>query len=377
MKKQLIVSVFVLMTLPFMSAQKSEITVKGSVKFPDDKFKIQVFYTDQFDKVVIDSFEVNADHTFEKKIELPFPGVYYINCQKWEYLKFWGENEDIEVHFRGRDTAKVKIKNPPYEHIVNAGRNNELMNLQNYFDYMAYQGMIGAGKEVYRAGESSCDEWKEYAKNAYDRAAEISAEYTKYLARYYVDRNSSISLLYRLKDEALRNSILTYFQKNKPDYVPYVKYMKEEAEKRDLASKLAVGKVAPVFKFPTPDGKKLLGPEDFKGKYLLIDFWASWCGPCRKAVPQLKKNYEKYKDKGFEILSVSIDKQDSDWKKALEEEQMPWQQVCAPNSGKDIMKTYQFGGIPHLVLLDKDGKIIEKGITVTQLDEKLAKIIKK
>ena len=122
-------------------------------------------------------------------------------------------------------------------------------------------------------------------------------------------------------------------------------------------------------------GKKTLGPENFKGKYLLIDFWASWCGPCRKAIPHLKEAYAKYKAQGFEILSVSIDRKETDWKKALNEEKMPWSQTCAPNSGKDIMSTYQFSGIPHLVLLDKDGKIIERGIVATELDETLAKII--
>ena len=377
MRKQIIGSIFMLMTLPFVYGQKSEITVKGSVKFPDDKFKMQIFYTDKFDKVVIDSFEVKADQTFEKKVQLPFPGIYYIDCQKWEYLKFWGEDEDIEVHFRGQDTAKVKIKNPPYQHIVNPGPNNELMNLQNYFDYMAYQAMIGAGKEVFQSGESTCEDWKTYARGAYDRAAAASGEYTKFLARYYVDRNSSVSLLYRLKDEELRNGILTYFQKNKPDYAPYVKYVQEEAEKRDLTDKLAVGKVAPAFKYPTPDGKKQLGPHSFKGKYLLIDFWASWCGPCRKAIPHLKEAYEKYKKHGFEILSVSIDRKETDWKKALKEEQMPWKQVLATEAGKEMMKTYQFSGIPHLVLLDKDGKIIERNLLSTKLDEALQKVINK
>lgn len=375
MKKKLIALIFVLMAMPLVHAQKSEITVKGSVKFPDDKSKIRIFYADKFDEVVIDSFEVKADHTFEKKVTLPFPGIYYIDCQKWEYLEFWGEDENIEVHFRGQDTAKIKIKNPLYEHIVNPGRNNELMNLQNYFDHMAYQGMISAGKEVYQAGKSTCDEWKEYVKKAYDRNAETSEEYIKYLVRYYGDRNSAISLLYRLKDEELKNSILTYFQKNKPDYIPYVKYVKEEEERLSQSAKLEAGKIAPGFSFPTPDGKKTLGPENFKGKYLLIDFWASWCGPCRKAIPHLKEAYAKYKAQGFEILSVSIDRKETDWKKALNEEKMPWSQTCAPNSGKDIMSTYQFSGIPHLVLLDKDGKIIERGIVATELDETLAKII--
>ncbi len=361
----------------FINAQESSITVKGSVKFPDNNYKVQVFYSDKFEKIIVDSIELKPDNTFEKTIELPFPGVYTLDCQRWEFLNFWGEDENIEVHFRGQDTARVKIKNPPYEHIENAGRNNELMNLVNYFDYMNYQGMIAAGKEVYLSSQSSCDDWKEHTKEAYNRNFERADEYINYLARYYGDRNSIIGILSRVRNEDAKNNILSYFESNKPDYLPFVNYKKSIEERRIQSEKLAVGAIAPDFSYATPDGDGELGPKDFKGKYLLIDFWASWCGPCLKAIPELKEVYAKYKDKGFEILSVSIDGKEADWKKALKEQNMPWKQVGAPNSGKDIMTAYQFSGIPHLVLLDKEGKIISRNVIPGKLDETLGEILSK
>ncbi len=279
------------------------------------------------------------------------------------------------MNFRGQDTAKVKIKNPPYEHIENAGKNNELINWLNYFDYMSYQMMIATGKDVYNAGKSSCDEWKEYMKDGYRRNNEMSRQFIDYLARHYTERNSVIAILPSIKDATLKNKIITYFEQNKPNYPPYIRFKKQEAERLAQMKKLSEGSRAPNFKYQTPDNKEKIGPDNFRGKYLLLDFWASWCGPCRKTIPQLKKIYAKYQEMGFEILSVSIDRKDSDWKQALKQENMPWKQICAPDSGKDIMSEYQFNGIPHLVLLDKDGKIIKRGFNSEELEKMLPSIL--
>ena len=119
------------------------------------------------------------------------------------------------------------------------------------------------------------------------------------------------------------------------------------------------GQPAPLFTCPTPDGEEI-GPETFKGKILLMDFWASWCGPCRGEVPNLKETYAKYKDKGVEFLSVSVDKSEEAWRKAMEEEQMEWPQALAPKAGAEVMDLYQFSGIPFILLLDQEGKIVAK-----------------
>jgi len=89
----------------------------------------------------------------------------------------------------------------------------------------------------------------------------------------------------------------------------------------------------------------------------LIDFWASWCGPCRQAVPKVKDLYAKYKDKGFEVVSISIDDSKKAWEKAMEEEKMPWQQWLSPDKN-ETMKKFLFSGIPTLYIVDKEGKII-------------------
>lgn len=375
--KSVVGGILALCTLGFSAnAQESEIKIKGSVKFPDPKFKMEVFYFDGPEKKIIDSFDLNADNTFDRTVKIPAPGTYFLDCQKWERLQFWGENEDVEVNFRGQDTAKMKIKNPPYHAMVNPGKNNELINLYNFFKYRAYQRMIASGKEQYKAGLSNCDVWKEYAKDGYNRCYKEDEAYTTFLGEVYSDRNAILALLSQIGDENVKNSIIEKFERNKPNYAPYVAYKNNVAYAKAQKERLANGKPAPEFSLPTADGKRNVSIKDYRGKYLLIDFWASWCGPCRKAIPHVREVYEKYNKKGLEVLAVSVDKDEKAWRKAMDEEKMTWEQAQAPSSGKEIMKDYQFSGIPHIVLIDKKGNIVAKGITPDELEKELEKIFK-
>mgnify|MGYP002082613169 FL=1 len=103
-------------------AQKT-ITIKGKVKFPYNRFNMEIVERQGFDKTVLDSCKVNADGTYEFKMKVDKPGVYTLDCQKWQSVSFWAEDEDLEINFRGEDTARIKIKNPPYVYI-NGGPNN-------------------------------------------------------------------------------------------------------------------------------------------------------------------------------------------------------------------------------------------------------------
>jgi peroxiredoxin len=122
--------------------------------------------------------------------------------------------------------------------------------------------------------------------------------------------------------------------------------------------KLQPGQPAPSISYPDHLGK-LQGLEKYKGKYLLVDFWASWCGPCRQAIPKVKELYSAYKDRGFEVVSISIDTDKNAWRKAMADEAMPWEQLLSDNKDK-TMEMYQFSGIPTLYLIDRDGKIVTK-----------------
>jgi thiol-disulfide isomerase/thioredoxin len=113
----------------------------------------------------------------------------------------------------------------------------------------------------------------------------------------------------------------------------------------------------------------------YKGKYVLVDFWASWCGPCRRENPNVVNAYKKYKAKGFDILGVSLDENKEKWLQAVAKDGLDWQQVCDLKGwGNEAGKLYGVTSIPFNLLLDKEGKIIAKGLRGADLDAKLAEI---
>lgn len=134
--------------------------------------------------------------------------------------------------------------------------------------------------------------------------------------------------------------------------------------------------VAPQFSYPEKVSGENIGPASFKGSYLLIDFWASWCPPCNAAVPQLKALYEKYEDKDFEILGVSIDKDKEKWARSVDQKRLPWKNVWTDDAGAKVASLYDFSTIPHFVLLDKEGKIIAEGFSIRELDSLLKNNVK-
>ena len=147
-------------------------------------------------------------------------------------------------------------------------------------------------------------------------------------------------------------------------------YLAELIKTRDSAKATAIGMEAPDFTLNTRDGNTV-SLSDYKGKYLLIDFWASWCGPCRQMIPEVKKIYKAFHPQGLEVLNVSLDAKEKDWLKALDKEQMPWSQV---RDTKKVSKMFNVTGIPDMFLIDKDGKILAKGIHGKAIWDELAKI---
>jgi thiol-disulfide isomerase/thioredoxin len=136
------------------------------------------------------------------------------------------------------------------------------------------------------------------------------------------------------------------------------------------------GILAPEITMKNPEGKTLK-LSDLKGKYVLIDFWASWCGPCRKENPNIVRLYKEYKEKGFTIFSVSLDQDGAAWKNAILADGLVWpyhvSDLLAWNT--PLTQTYAFNSIPHTVLIDREGKIIARNLRGESLEQKLKEIL--
>ena len=139
----------------------------------------------------------------------------------------------------------------------------------------------------------------------------------------------------------------------------------------DVMSKSRIGAIIPDFIQNDPDGNPIKF-SDFRGKYVYVDFWASWCVPCRAENPNVLKAYEKHKDKNFTVIGVSVDSDLNSWKKAIQDDKMPWTMVSDLKGTKNEIAVY-FGirGVPSTLLIDPKGRIIAKDLVGNKLHHKL------
>jgi peroxiredoxin len=175
--------------------------------------------------------------------------------------------------------------------------------------------------------------------------------------------------------ESLVNQIYTGFNGSPTAQELYNDYLVQKKQK-ESANAIATGKEAPDFEEFMLDGKTKMKLSDLRGKVVLLDFWASWCGPCRKENPNVVKTYEKYKDAGFTVMSVSLDKDRAAWQTAIEKDGLKWPYHVSDLGfwSSKVPQLYQVRGIPFTVLIDREGKIIKTNLRGELLEAELSQI---
>jgi thiol-disulfide isomerase/thioredoxin len=366
--------------------QKDGFSVHGTIKGLQD-VKIYLNHNDVVSRTskVLDSASIkDGKFIFTGFIDHP-DQMTLVSGDK--YIRFFLENAEIEIfadvtipveRYEGiKATIKGSKLNDLYQEqqakekaIMEQEKYAELSKLEKAYQKAQQERDREEGKKIYEALEKFKDLSSERSKELINSKIKfvnkhpnspVAPEVLGYMfSESYLSRNQMDDIMGKFSGDAKNTSMYHYFD-----------------DEYQAIKRTSPGAKAPEFMLKTPNGEDF-SLSDIKNKYILIDFWASWCKPCRASYPHLKKVYEKYKDKGFEVLAVSTDSDHDAWKKAIKEDQTTWIHVVdtfnRPGFPSDTSTLYAVPFLPTTYLLDKNGVILAKNLSPDELDKKMEEL---
>ena len=339
--------------------------IEGKINHPADDGYVVLEEIGQSDVSVVDTMEVLVDSTFRYSLQNIAPGFYRINFYGKQYVNLVLNDESVQVTVDGdRPDGLAQVEGSTDTDYFNAV--NEIMqNMQTQINSMNADYMKARADNDTEAMTEIEERYKqieqENSNKIKSKINEMGTSLAVFYAVNYLDAEKEFAFLKELADK---------FQQERPDS----RYTQQFVEQINALSKLAIGMPAPDIALPNPEGDTVR-LSSLQGNYVMVDFWAAWCKPCRMENPNVVRLYDKYKDKGFEIYGVSLDRAKDDWVDAIAQDNLTWKHVSdLQYFNSEAASLYNINAIPATVLLDKEGKIIAKNLRGEALEEKLAEI---
>jgi peroxiredoxin len=341
MTTKIFILIFIFSGFFTISAQ-NELLIKGRL-INNTTFK-KAYFEKVIDKSVLDSGIINENGEFNLKTKIEKSDFFRIRFSDEYYVLIVPQSgENIEVEVDAGNMFLPKIKGSPSSESV----------------YQTYEKMKEFDLELKELNKKNEEKKKEY------------------LRQYILNNLNSLTCLFFIENLSIEENLEVYAKLDQSLYKLYpdhslVKNLHERVQKLTL---LAIGSEAPDVDLPNTKGKNIK-LSSLRGQYVLIDFWAAWCGPCRRESPVMVEIYKEYKKKGFEIYSISLDNSKKDWEAAIKKDGLgEWVHVSDLKYwNSEGAKLYGVDSIPFTVLIDKEGKIIAKGLRGEDLKKKLKEL---
>ena len=360
-------------------ADKGKFTLSGELKgSPDQKIYLEQLYFSDKSAEVLDTAEIK-NGKFVVSAIAPEEGLYRIRTEDSSSAFFI--NEGNSMTFSG-----TAIKHEPLKGLFSGSANSSLDKLIQHADSIG-KIMADKSKQISAFAAAAVKPTDSAYMAVSGELNSLTDNFSKFSFAYADTAKSPVLSLFAAtmapvevsKFEAPLEKLAKRFPNHKgiADALVYVKMQSVQPQaQKQPGTKAAVGDMAPEITMNDVDGKPF-SLSQLKGKYVLVDFWASWCGPCRGENPNVVAAFNQFKDKNFTVLGVSLDDNKQAWIDAIKEDKLNWQHISDLKKwSSEAIASYGFDGIPYNVLIDPQGKIIATGLRESALQNKLAEVLK-
>ena len=356
-------------------AQSNSYTLNAKVGQGNAPEKAYLFYRAEGKMVTDSAMVTNGAFKFTGTATDPIRAQLVLD-HKGVGLAKLGQDADVTVMYLEKGDISLTATDSVKNAVITGSKLND--------DNKAYRQLTsGTDKDIMALNEEyaaapaekkNSDDFKEGLQARYNKIMDTKHELQLQFIKQHTDSYLSLLLLVEYSDNNIDVPAIEPVYKSLSADVRSTAGGVEFAKAIDAARATSIGAMAPVFTQNDVNDKPV-SLTDFRGKYVLVDFWASWCGPCRGENPNVVKAYNQYKDKNFTVLGVSLDRpgKKDDWLAAIKADGLTWTQVSDLNFWNNaVAKLYGIQSIPQNFLIDPSGKIIGKNLRGAELEKKLA-----